>query len=33
MKAERIAGGKPANGTELQRRLYDYDALLAKQGK
>jgi hypothetical protein len=26
------AGNLPANGLELQRRLYDYDAKLAKQG-
>jgi len=28
----RSGPGLPANGAELQRRLYDYDARLAKQG-
>jgi hypothetical protein len=31
--AAKLAGhGAPANGAELQRRLYDYDARLAAEG-
>jgi hypothetical protein len=30
--AAKAAPGLPANGAELQRRLYDYDARLARQG-